>query len=548
MKSIHNIVEICAQKGVEHVILSPGSRCAPLTIAFARHPKIQEKTISDERSAAFIGLGIAQSTQQTVPLVCTSGTASLNYAPAITEAYYQHIPLLVLTADRPPEWIDQRDGQTIRQRDIYANHIKGSFELPVDSEHPDAEWQINRTISEAINLSQQEPKGPVHVNIPLREPLYPTDEIIFDENVKVIERLKADTDLDPLVWKKLQHEVDHFENILVVAGQEQENLLRNILFDAQKVPVISDGISNVQSENSIHLHDIIFSPNNKEVLPSLQPDLLITYGKSVISKNIKLYLREFKPKAHWHIQEYGEVADTFQSLTKVIPISINKFLQTIYMESKNYLRTWKQEENHVTQYQKQFFKNIPFGEFQSIHKILEAIPEKSNLHLANSMSVRYANFFPNHKKLQFFANRGTSGIDGSTSTTVGTALVTNPLNTLLTGDLSFFYDRNALWNNYVPKNLRIVILNNHGGGIFRMINGPASQPELKPYFETDQQLNAKNTAKDFNLEYQFCSTEEGLKLSLETFFLESDRAKVLEIESDAKTNTEIFKKFKSYEK
>lgn len=546
MEAIYNIAEICAQKNVNNVILSPGSRCAPLTIAFARHPKIKEKTFSDERSAAFIALGMAQYTQETVALLCTSGTASLNYAPAITEAYYQHVPLLVLTADRPPEWIDQRDGQTIRQRNIYQNHIKGSYELPVDISHEDAQWQIKRIISEAINLSQEHPKGPVHINIPLREPFYPKEKIVFDSNVKIIEKLKASAKLDASVWKILQKEADNYNNILLVAGQEQNEKLRSILLNRQEIPIISDCISNVQSENSIYLHDIIFSKNNAKNHAHLKPDLLITYGKSVISKNIKSFIRANKPMTHWHIQELGEVADTYQSLTKIIPVSINEFTQNIALKSKEYLKKWQDEESKALIYQQTFFQKAPFGEFKAIHQILETIPKKSNLHLANSMTVRYANFFPNTKNLHVFANRGTSGIDGSTSTTVGTALVSEEINTLITGDLSFFYDRNALWNNYVPANLRIVVLNNHGGGIFRMIEGPTQQQELEPYFITKQTLRVENTAKDFNLAYQFCTNENEVNDALTTFFEESETAKILEIESNTQINTEIFKNFKSY--
>lgn len=546
MEAIYNIAEICAKKNVNNVILSPGSRCAPLTIAFARHPKIKEKTFSDERSAAFVALGMAQYTEETVALLCTSGTASLNYAPAITEAYYQHVPLLVLTADRPPEWIDQRDGQTIRQTNIYQNHIKGSYDLPVDYAHEDSQWQINRILSEAINLSQEDPKGPVHINIPLREPFYPSEEIVFDQNVKVIEKLKATAKLDASVWKKLQQEANRYENILLVAGQEQNNQLRSILLNAQEIPIISDCISNVQSENSIYLHDIIFSRNNAKNHKKLKPDLLITYGKSVISKNIKLFIRANKPITHWHIQEVGEVADTYQSLTKIIPVSINEFTQNIALKSNEYLKKWKEEEAKASIYQETFFKKAAFGEFKAIHQVLEKIPVKSNLHLANSMTVRYANFFPNTKKLHVFANRGTSGIDGSTSTTVGTALVSEKMNTLITGDLSFFYDRNAFWNNYIPSNLRIIVLNNHGGGIFRMIEGPTKQEELEPYFITKQTLRVKNTAKDFNLAYQFCTNENEVNNALSTFFEKSKTAKILEIESNTEINTEIFKNFKSY--
>ena len=173
LQPIWNIAHICYKHGIENVIISPGSRSAPLTLAFARHENLNCKVVADERSAAFVALGIAQQTGKPVVLICTSGSAAYNYAPAIAEAYFQQIPLLVLTADRPPEWIDQLDGQTIRQNNIYGKHVKESYTLPVDLSHKDAIWHVGRIVSEAINLSKTYPFAPVHINAPFREPFYP---------------------------------------------------------------------------------------------------------------------------------------------------------------------------------------------------------------------------------------------------------------------------------------------------------------------------------------------------------------------------------------
>ncbi|MBC8082789.1 MAG: 2-succinyl-5-enolpyruvyl-6-hydroxy-3-cyclohexene-1-carboxylic-acid synthase, partial [Hymenobacter sp.] len=187
MQAIHNIAEICARHGITDVVLSPGSRSAPLTLAFARHPALTVRVVPDERAAAFIALGMAQAQRRVVVLVCTSGTAGLNYAPAVAEAYFQQIPLVIFTADRPPEWIDQLDGQTVRQHNLYGAHAKGAFEFPVDTSHADAKWHSARLINEAINLAQAAPAGPVQVNVPLREPFYPKagEEIRYEQDVKI---------------------------------------------------------------------------------------------------------------------------------------------------------------------------------------------------------------------------------------------------------------------------------------------------------------------------------------------------------------------------
>ncbi|MBX9850499.1 MAG: 2-succinyl-5-enolpyruvyl-6-hydroxy-3-cyclohexene-1-carboxylic-acid synthase [Cytophagaceae bacterium] len=555
MQSIFNIAEICAQKNIKDIVLSPGSRCAPLTLAFVRHPEINTRTISDERSAAFIAIGISQQTKKTVGLICTSGSAAYNYAPAVAEAYYQQIPLLILTADRPPEWIDQLDGQTIRQNGIYGRHVKASFVLSVDQTHPDSQWETVRIINEAINLTQEFPCGPVHVNIPLREPLY-SDNIQFDKNVKIINRLCEEKILGAPAWENLHKEFNQAGKKLIVCGQSDYDELFNSGINNytknHKIPVISDIISNFRGEKIIQHHDMILSGKDESLKEQLRPDLLITFGKSVISKNLKLFLRKYKPKSHWHIQPGGYVADTFKSLTKHIPVTAEYFIKNlmdkgVFVSNEKYFEQWQQEEQKARSSLQNFLsKEKTFTEFHATHQVLESLPQNSALHLANSMPVRYANYISSDKKnLEVFANRGTSGIDGVISTAVGAALSTEKTVTVLTGDMAFFYDRNALWNNYLPSNLRIVILNNHGGGIFRIIDGPNKQPELDEYFETKQKLITENTAKDHNLEYIFCKDSENLKEALKSFFNVSSISKILEVETGSKINAEIFQKFKN---
>lgn len=557
MQSIFNIAEICARKGMRDMILSPGSRCAPLTLAFVRHPDIETKTISDERSAAFIAIGISQQTQLTTGLVCTSGSAAYNYAPAVAEAFYQQVPLLILTADRPPEWIDQLDGQTIRQENIYGKHVKASYSLPVDYSHPDSKWFIERVVSEAINLTQEYPSGPVHINIPLREPFYPESPIEFDKNSKIIETVKSERSLTDSAWAELTTIYKDASNVLIVAGQSRpDNLLGTILNNfsiRNEVPVLGDIISNFNHGNIINYHDVILSTKNETFQGELSPDLLITFGNSIISKNLKLFLRKYKPKQHWHIQPAGYTADTFKALNKIISVTPEYFFTTLSNKlngSSNhptYFTLWYKEELKAKEALSDYFtKENSFNEFAALHTIFFALPDNSLLHLANSMAVRYANYLglSESNNIEVFANRGTSGIDGVISTAYGAALATDKIVTIITGDMSFFYDRNAFWNNYSPANLRIIILNNHGGGIFRIIDGPNKQPELDEYFETKQNLIAENTAKDYNLDYYLCSSKPEIETVLKSFFEPGPKSKILEIETSSKTNAEIFHQFK----
>lgn len=565
LQPILNLVNILAKKGVNNAIISPGSRNAPLTIALVQHPEIITKSISDERSAAFIAMGMAQNLKAPVAICCTSGSAAYNYAPAVAEAFFQEIPLIILTADRPKEWIHQHDGQTIYQTDIFGKHVKKSFEIGADYEHPDAIWNIERTVNEAVNLANSFPKGPVHINIPLREPFYPSEsEIIrFSSNPRIIEVLEIERTLGKTNWHEFLNKFQSYDKILIAGGQNENDVeLANILQKLQDefhVVCIGDAISNLGFE-AISKHDIFLKPENDQ----FRPELLITFGKSFISKGLKTYLRKNKAIEHWHLQINEHLIDTFQSLTKIIPMKPFDFFTKLYEDSdfekfrvgegdrdETYKNGWINQERKANIYLEKFFiqdihlKN--FNEFFVIKKLIDSIPSGSQLHLANSMSVRYANIISIDfkQRIEVFANRGTSGIDGCVSTAVGQALTTDKLVFLLVGDVAFFYDRNGLWNRYLPDNLRIILLNNHGGGIFRIIDGPNKQAELAEYFETVQPMNAKNTSEDAGLDYFFVKTHEELAKNLTAFLAKSNKSKLIEVETDSAQNAQIFKDFKS---
>ena len=565
LKPIINLVDILAKKGVKNALISPGSRNAPLTIALVRHPEIITKSISDERSAAFIALGMAQTLHQPVALCCTSGSAAYNYAPAVAEAFFQEVPLIVLTADRPKEWIHQHDGQTIYQTDIFGKHVKQSFEIGTDYSHPDAIWHIERTINHAVNLANTEPCGPIHINIPLREPFYPAEneEVTFNSDSRVIELLKTEQNLSKDVWADLMNQFQGFDKILIAGGQRELNVgLSKILDNLQaefQIVCVGDSISNLGFE-AISKHDIFLKPENE----NLCPELLITFGKSFISKGLKTYLRKNKALEHWHLQLGNHLIDTFQSLTKIIPMQPLDFFKKLYEDldfeqfrngdederNGEFQQDWFAEERRAKMYTERFFQGTihqeQLNEFYCIKYLMDSLPSNCQLHLANSMSVRYANFIgvlPN-KNIEIFANRGTSGIDGCVSTAVGQALSTDKLVFLLVGDVAFFYDRNALWNQYIPNNLRIILLNNHGGSIFRMIDGPSKLPELNDYFETVQSQNAERTAADAGLTYFNVKTIEDLEKYSVDFLLNQGKSKIIEVETNPIINTEIFKKFK----
>ncbi|MBX2963550.1 MAG: 2-succinyl-5-enolpyruvyl-6-hydroxy-3-cyclohexene-1-carboxylic-acid synthase [Cyclobacteriaceae bacterium] len=561
---IYDIASLCVRKGITNVVLSPGSRCAPLTLAFARHKKITCRTISDERSAAFIGLGMAKKTQIPTALVCTSGTAVFNYAPAVAEAFFSKTPLIVFTADRPAEWIAQQDGQTIFQHGIFGQHVKASFQLPQDYSHPDSVWAINRIVNDAINLAMQEPKGPVHINAPFREPLYPetNEDITYTDAITVRNLVQAEPVLSRSTRKQLAKELSNYNKILLVGGQQhlEAPAIQFIgqVCQKQNLPLLGDVISNLHGiDNLIRHSDLFLGQANEAIKKSLQPDLLITFGESIISKNVKLFLRQFPAHAHWHVQAGGVPADTFQGLTKVIQTEATEFFDFLdklettenfeRQKQSNYQKLWEVEERKTLRCLEKFFPHKDLAELELVHELIQALPDNCDLHLANSMSVRYANFIglgAQKKNIEVFSNRGTSGIDGCTSTAVGNALVSNKPTIFFTGDMAFFYDRNAFWHNYPLPNFRVVVLNNHGGTIFNLIDGPSSLPETGEYFVTHQTLSAKKLCEEFGFDYLKIDNRRKIKNMLKDFFDFDNSTKILEFESAHSLNKTIFEELK----
>lgn len=550
LQPILDLVAICAAQGIRQVVLSPGSRCAPLTLAFVRHPEMEVRTISDERSAAFIALGMAQQLKQPVVLVCTSGSAALNYYPAIAEAFFQQIPLLVLTADRPPEWVNQWDGQTIFQEEIYGKHVKKSFRFPDSFVHADQVWFAQRTVNEAIHLSRQFPAGPVHLNIPLREPFYPElgEKFEFPKQPRTYQVESPSFSLSEESLAKLKIELQGKRRIVLVPGQQDAHpeLLQVLeeLTQKKQVVVVADSISNMQGEGCITLHDHWIG--NEAFPDELRPDLLLTFGKSIISKSLKLFLRK-QQVAHWHIQPDGQAKDTFQSLSLVLacePLPVLRWmLGEISTQDSGYFQSWQNLEARVSGALPKILREVEFGEYGALATVLDRTPSSSLIHVANSMAVRYLNFL-GRRTQEICCNRGTSGIDGSSSTAVGAAFVREGLVTLITGDMAFFYDRNAFWHNYPLANLRIILLNNHAGGIFRLIDGPARQPELAEFFETHQALTAVHLAAEYGFHYASVTTSEELESALLEFYEPSLQPKIIEIESSSSRNADILKKIK----
>lgn len=547
---IRHLAEICVAKGIENIIISPGSRNAPIILAFKQKFAINCLSIVDERSAGFFALGMAQQTGKPVAIACTSGSAVLNYAPAIAEAYYQKIPLLIITADRPVEWIDMADSQTIRQKEIFKNYIQKSIELPQNINSEDELWFTDRLINEAINACSYPVSGPVHINLPFTEPLYEG----FDEELpkaKLIDTIVPNNLIGEDKLSLLADQWNASKRILILTGMlpknEELNSLLSTFAKGNSIAVLTETTSNLYAEDFHSSIDKILAAISTEELAKFAPDLLITIGNQIISKKVKAFLRSHRPANHWHIDPTDLNLDTYKSLTQNIPMNPLDLFKQLKNEIKigegNYSKLWKEKELITENKHAEYLSQCPYSDLQVFELLLKNIPQKNHLQLANSTPVRYAQLFKNREDLEYFSNRGTSGIDGCISTAVGAAYASQHPTTLITGDLSFFYDSNGLWNNYLPEQLRIIIINNGGGGIFRFIDGPTKSDSLD-YFETPHNLNAENIAKTFGVEYFSANSIEELEASILPFYNENlEKTAILEIFTARELNAEVLKEY-----
>lgn len=542
-RSIQILAYLLKEYGIFNIVISPGSRNAPLAIHFSETDEFNCYSIVDERSAAFVGLGMAKSEKKPVAITCTSGSASANYYPAITEAFYQNIPMLILTADRPTDYVDIFDGQTIRQNAIYAQHSYGDFQLMEDGKE-NADDENFSLIKKAIELCFEK-QGPVHINIPLEEPLYqlvselptfpPVEKNISKKQYELPSNLAAEWNLS--------------KRILILVGtrdySEELEMQLTQLVKNHSVVVLTEANSNLTHPKFFsHIDRYIFN-FSEEDFKTYAPELLITIGQNVVSKKIKQFLRKAKPKNHWHIHEVWQ-PDTFFSLTEKIEtqpeIFFKKLLNFIKLEPQPYFNLWDVLRDKRDLKHNDYCLKAPFSDFKFFEILSEKLPENINLHFSNSSAIRYAQLL-DFQKNKIFCNRGTSGIDGSTSTAMGFAMKSAQQTVLVTGDLSFFYDINGLWNNYIPPYTRIIVFNNGGGDIFKIIPGPSSTNALDEFILTKHHKNAELIAKHFGFSYTKVSDEDTLSRVLDNFFKQDVKAKILEVDTAAVENSEVLKNY-----
>lgn len=529
------LVDLCHLHGVEQVVISPGSRNAPLIISFAGSEKFECLSIVDERSAAYFALGLAREKNKPVAIVCTSGTAALNYAPAVAEAYYQKVPLVVITADRPKEWIDQADGQAIVQPGIFGNFVRFQCTLPLSGGHSDDEWYVNRILNEGFTKCTGVTPGPIHINVPLREPLY-GKTVYNDKQARRIEVVTGNSRLSDEQVELLTQEISRYERILLLVGAQHHDPKLKTALDklaAKGVVILTETLSNLDGEHFIKNVDRVVSTIEEDEQLFFTPDILITLDIPVLSKMVKAMIRKRKPHIHWHFSNENHFTDTYQSLTRVIngnPACIlNSVAEHMPQRDKRFSDTWHKRSEQSTIRHQQYFEKLDWCDLKLYHLLSKQGLPSLQLHIGNSTPVRYAQLFEWSDGLRWYANRGTSGIDGCVSTAAGAAYASEVPVMLIVGDLSLFYDSNGLWHKYLPATFRILVVNNGGGGIFRFIPGPAETDELEDFFETRQGLSCRGIADTFGLQYLSAANEDEFTQNLNTFFAPSDKPVMMEV-------------------
>jgi len=547
-KHVQQLAALLLKRGITDIVISPGSRNAPMINTFTGIPGFCCRNIVDERSAAYFAIGMALAKQKPVVLVCSSGTAALNYTPAVAEAFYQNIPLIVLTADRPDYWIDQAESQCIRQENIYQNFTKKEISLPIGESEKEC-WYAARQINECLNLAVAGRPAPVHINIPLEEPLHKLVQMDLPE-VKEIELTETKNILEENELARLEGTINQSQKILILAGQQNSNpdmeSILVMLVARTGAVVLHEHLSNLSDPQFCASIDLVMAGIRDGNIESYKPDLLISFGGQFVSKALKQFLRKNKPAQHWHLGPSGEHFDTYQSLSKVVKMEAVDFFETLsgafQRNDKSYLQLWKGIEAKVNQVRDEFVESIDFSDLKAFRLIGQKIPVNTVIHLGNSSPVRYALIHNRVENAMYFSNRGTGGIDGCLSTAVGFSSESDKINTIILGDLSFFYDSNALWNKYIGSDLRIIVINNGGGNIFGMIKGPSDSPAFAEHFLAENTLKAEVLAKAFGLDYFKAQNEAELLNALDEFYSpEQKKVALLEVFTDAETNVRLFR-------
>lgn len=524
--------------GVGHVVVCPGSRNAPLVHNFNECPLITCHPVTDERSAGFVALGLTQQLSAPVAVCVTSGSALLNVLPAVAEATYQQSGIVVISADRPQQWIDQLDGQTLPQPDALGRFVGKSVNLP-EPHDEDERWYCERLINEVF-LALSSPSHPsVHINVPITEPL-------FDFTVEILPEVR---ETKRTVWEESKEKIldmlNDFSRPMMVVGQLDYNERVTFLLDklGERMPVLSEQLS---TGHQTFTDQLLYSIHKQQ--EPYRPDCVIYIGGHTVSKRLRQFLRTLTDAYQIMVNADGTLHDVSQNTRLIVQggtVSVLEGLEAATCRmgiDGSYVELWKSLKTGVKA--KHDTYDPEYSQMLAVKLFEKSINCSSVVYYANSMSVRLAAIYADH---YCYCNRGVNGIEGSLSVAVGASLAQatlhpDALTYCVIGDLSFFYDENALWQQQLGGNLRILLLNNSQGGIFRNLRGLEKSAARDSLVSAHHETSAEGVCEQFGIHYLRATDEKALRVGLELLHsLKSHRPVLLEVMSDVNEDERVFK-------
>lgn len=542
-----NLAALLSAHGVRRAVVSPGSRNAPLIVALNRQPDIALTEVVDERSAAFVALGMVARSGEPVAICCTSGSALLNYAPALAEAFYRHVPLIAVSADRPSEWIDQADSQTMRQCGALSSVTKKCVDIAVDT----SDIVGDRLVNEAVISALQEPRGPVHINVQLAPPLGRTEEA--EVRPRVIRMMEPRGDLRYEQVRALGEELSGRRILIVAGGCAPSPRLHRALGRMASMPdvvVTGEPTSNLHVRGLVGDVDSLLASVTDDVAGSFYPDVVVSFGLPVVSTRLKSWLRA-APEAmeHWALGYDCLTADTFRHLTMRINTDPAVFLSQLAGALKsgatNYRDSVARAYLSAVGRRNDLLGRMPWSDFMAVGRLLRLAGRKGwDVELSNGMTVRYAALFDNSGIHRMSANRGISGIEGSTSTAVGAALASQHPTLLITGDTSAFYDIAGLASTDLPSGFRIAIIDNGGGNIFRIVANTRSLDEREQFLACHKPVGVSwaDVARSYRLDFFEASSFVELD-SIAAEFAASGRPAMLVVHTDGPESAKLYQQY-----
>ncbi len=552
------LLDVIIEKGVRDFVCCPGTRNAPLLISVAARDEVRKYHVIDERSAAFVALGISLVCKRPVALICTSGTALLNFSPAIAEAYYQGIPLIVISADRPMQWIDQDDSQTIRQFEALSNFVKKSYELPAFGDN-DKEllWYTNRIANDAMIEATGRRKGPVHINVQLSEPLSRKKEREYLQP-RLIELIEPDGISNKEIIKNLGEKIAESKVLFVAGFLQPDSRMHKAVAEFCSLPCVvpmAETLSNFHLNDDSCSIDSVLTAYDYADMDSISPDMVISVGGSLVSRILKEYLRRNRNHCeHWALGWHHTTSDCFMSLTKRIECDVARFLHQLAMATRRSLSKkgantevsfsdkWRKVREKALALKASFVESAPWSELKAFDIINKMMPENVNLFLSNGTTVRYAQILSRRLPHASYGTRGVSGIDGSTSTAIGGSLIYKGTTLLITGDMSMSYDIGALSLGLASDKMKIIVMDNHGGGIFRFIKATSSLAEREEYFCCAPNLPLKELSAGYGWNY-YEATDEDTLINILPGFFSSPVKSILRIVCDGEESASLLREY-----